>query len=506
MPDVEEEELINDEVYQQEEVECNILNTNDHETNIEVSLHRDDIEPETVLRTNDQENEEDDFINDHHTDVSEDEESEEESLADNDGEDIESEMKGTGRGKIGRGGVKSGRGNSRGRESFGTTSQPQLQPIRVTKISLEIGQISSHPLPRTSLETQSSRNLEESTLPSPEVETGTVSHVNRKRGTGKYKSKFVDITTKYGGKIKVIIPHDIDRAVGSGARDIVNYSGLIMRSSISFRDENWQKIILKHGEAMWYKVKDKFEVCDGLKEHKLQGFVISTMQRLFRAWKARLHKFYSAYSTDEDRLSHRPEDVELEDWKYLVKEILNREKKTHQIKFGRFNTRKNTNGEREWLDPQSQQIHGQLQQLVVEQQSDEIEHRMTRDDILSSVLGERSGYVQGKGYGKKPPKKTQIQQADIEASVSSAMESMRQEMQADMDRKLQEKREQMTADLKRNMEEDLQKNLEEEREDMKGKVDKMFQEQMAAIMTRMQHVLSLALEQFFSFHCLFFLP
>jgi len=96
------------------------------------------------------------------------------------------EMKETGRGKIGRGDVKSGGGNSRGRESFGTTSQPQLQPIRVTEISfeieqssnanhgpLQIGQISSHPLPRTSLETQSSRNVEESTLPSPEVETGT---------------------------------------------------------------------------------------------------------------------------------------------------------------------------------------------------------------------------------------------------------------------------------------------------------------------------------------------
>jgi len=131
---------------------------------------------------------------------------------------------------------------------------------------------------------------------------------------------------------------------------------------------------------------------------------------------------------------------------------------------------------------------------------------MTRDDILSSVLGERSGYVRGKGYGKKPPKKTQIQQTDIEASVSSTMESMRQEMQADMDRKLQEEREQMTADLKRNMEEDLLKKLEEEREHMKGEVDKMFQEQMAAIMTRMQHVLSLAPEQFLSFHCLFFLP
>ncbi|WMV33229.1 hypothetical protein MTR67_026614 [Solanum verrucosum] len=375
-------------------------------------------------------------------------------------------MKGTGRGKFGRGGVKSGRGNSRGRESFGTTSQPQLQPIRVTEISLEaeqssnpnqgslqIGQTSSHPLPRTSVETQSSRNLEESTLPSPEVETGTFSRVNRKRGRGKYKSKTVDIKIKYGRKIKVIIPNDIDRAVGSGARDIVNYSGLIMRSSISFRDGNWQKIILKHGEAMWYKVKDKFEVCDGLREHKLQGFVISTMQRLFRAWKARLHNCYYAYSTDDDKLSHRPEDVELEDWKYLVKYFgsekfkvvseRNRKNREKQIT-------KHSCGTRSFVEVE--ESTGQLQQLVVEQQSEEIEHRMTRDDILSSVLGERSGYVRGKGYGKKPPKKNQIQQADIEASVSSAMESMRQEMQADMDRKLQEEREQMTADLKRNME------------------------------------------------------
>ncbi|KAH0706061.1 hypothetical protein KY285_010591 [Solanum tuberosum] len=78
----------------------------------------------------------------------------------------------------------------------------------------------------------------------------------------------------------------------------------------------------------------------------------------------------------------------------------------------------NVNG---WIHNHNKFIYfqyGQLNQLVVEQQSEKIEHRMTRDDILSSVLGERSGYVRGKGYGNKPPKKTQIQQADIEASVS----------------------------------------------------------------------------------------
>ncbi|XP_049359540.1 uncharacterized protein LOC125824236 [Solanum verrucosum] len=82
-----EETVMNEEAYQQEEVECNILCPNDHEPDIHVSLYRDDVEPQTVLHTNDQENEEDNFINDNQTDVSGSEETEEELLDDDDGED-----------------------------------------------------------------------------------------------------------------------------------------------------------------------------------------------------------------------------------------------------------------------------------------------------------------------------------------------------------------------------------------------------------------------------------
>ncbi|XP_070043758.1 uncharacterized protein [Nicotiana tomentosiformis] len=119
---------------------------------------------------------------------------------------------------------------------------------------------------------------------------------------------------------------------------------------------------------------------------------------------------------------------------------------------------------------------------------------MTRDEILSSVLGERTGYVREKGYGKKPPKKSRMQQANIEASVSSAMEIMRQEMQADMDRKLQEEHEQMAAELQSNMEDELQRKLEEEREHANVEVGKIIslevgkrmQEQFGVFMTTMQ--------------------
>ncbi|XP_075098516.1 uncharacterized protein LOC107773059 [Nicotiana tabacum] len=118
---------------------------------------------------------------------------------------------------------------------------------------------------------------------------------------------------------------------------------------------------------------------------------------------------------------------------------------------------------------------------------------MTKDEILSTVLGERTRYVRGKGYEKKPPKKSNMQHANIKSNVSSAMEIMRQEMQAKMDRKLQEEHERMASQLQRNMELELQRKLAEEREHTNEevdkrihlKVDKRMHEQFASLMTRM---------------------
>lgn len=42
---------------------------------------------------------------------------------------------------------------------------------------------------------------------------------------------------------------------------------------------------------------------------------------------------------------------------------------------------------------------------MAQQQSEENTHPMNSDEILATVLGERSGYVRGKGYGKRPTKR-----------------------------------------------------------------------------------------------------
>nr|XP_018623716.1 uncharacterized protein LOC104088468 isoform X1 [Nicotiana tomentosiformis]XP_033509925.1 uncharacterized protein LOC104088468 isoform X1 [Nicotiana tomentosiformis]XP_033509926.1 uncharacterized protein LOC104088468 isoform X1 [Nicotiana tomentosiformis]XP_033509927.1 uncharacterized protein LOC104088468 isoform X1 [Nicotiana tomentosiformis]XP_033509928.1 uncharacterized protein LOC104088468 isoform X1 [Nicotiana tomentosiformis]XP_033509929.1 uncharacterized protein LOC104088468 isoform len=252
-----------------------------------------------------------------------------------------------------------------------------------------------------------------------------------------------------------------------------------MRSTISFRDGYWQKIVSKNGEIMWLIVKDKFEVLGSVRERVLQALVISTMQRLFRAWKIRLTSHYSRHIADRIILSHRPEDVELEDWKYLVeyfgssefKAVSERNRKNMEKQITKHTCgirsfveveesaknpatgeketpdrvweiqyiHKNDNGEIVWVDPQSQQIHGQLQELVDQQQSEENEHPMTRDEILSFVLGERTSYVHSKGYRKNPPKKSHIQAANLEANVSSAMATVRQKMQAEMQAEMSRK-------------------------------------------------------------------
>lgn len=448
-----------------------------------------------------------------------------------------------GRGRGRRGGRGRGRGNIEGvrdnfvgvssvninppfRPTLNQASQPQAQPTGIP----EANQLTSPDLrsPGTSQRSlsgsQLSRSMEGSVRPSSEnLNGGEVSCSKSKKGRGKYRSINVDMKTKYGSKIIVYIPDDIDRAVGPGSRDIVNYCGLIMRSTISFGDGDWANIFAKHGETMWLKVKEKFEVGDGRGEHVLQGFVASTMKRLFRTWKTRLHAEYSCYNTDEERLSHPPKDVMPEDWKFLIQYFgsqafkaksernkINRKKQTTKHTCGSKSfaeveestrdpltgekappdrvwelqhTRKNAKGELLWSDQQSQQIYGQIQGLVAKQQNEQNENPMTGDEILATVLGERTGYVRGKGYGKKPLKKSHMQLAILGSDLSSAIESVRQEMQADMDRKLQEEREQMRAEM------DLrfQAQIEEERRQMRVEIDKRIQDQMvASLMVRMQ--------------------
>ncbi|KAF7826308.1 uncharacterized protein G2W53_017472 [Senna tora] len=335
---------------------------------------------------------------------------------------------------------------------------------------------------------------------------------------GKYKSLSLDMKTRNGQKVKINIPEGLQRAVGLDARDIASYCGFVLRQTVSFRVGRWQNVFATYGQAMCLKVKEKFEILDDRRALAMDTFVIDTLQRLFRAWKNRLHTHYKKFPTDQERLDNRPIRVASErnkrnrakqvirhtsgprsfaEVEELTRDPATGEKATPDAVWEIQHTHK-TNGGRVWLDPKSKEIHGRLKELVSQQKDNQ--HPLTGDEILESVLGEKSGYVRGKGYGKKPITKRARQQIDVEASVSSAIEVIRDQMQAEFDRKLQEDR----AEYEHKIQEErveYERKLEEERNElqlkeqekhaelerkMQAEIDQRIQAQLTILMSNFQ--------------------
>ena len=105
----------------------------------------------------------------------------------------------------------------------------------------------------------------------------------------------------------------------------------------------------------------------------------------------------------------------------------------------------------------------------------ESDARMTSEEILATVLGERSGYVRGKGYGAEPSRKRNRPQS----TDTSVVESVRAQLQEEFDKKFEEEREKMEAERAK-MEEERAK-MEEEREKMhqeRAQFEQRLMEQM----------------------------
>ncbi|XP_075077855.1 uncharacterized protein LOC107783622 isoform X2 [Nicotiana tabacum] len=117
---------------------------------------------------------------------------------------------------------------------------------------------------------------------------------------------------------------------------------------------------------------------------------------------------------------------------------------------------------------------------------------------LATVLGKRTSSARGNEYGKKPPNKSCMQQANFEASLSFAIEKARQKMQTNMNQKFQEKREQMMRanmyqkfqekceQMRAEMVKSFQDHIEEEFRKMRVEMDKRIQDQIATVFVRMQ--------------------
>jgi len=113
---------------------------------------------------------------------------------------------------------------------------------------------------------------------------------------------------------------------------------------------------------------------------------------------------------------------------------------------------------------------------------------MNRTEMLIDALGEKSGYVRGRGFGVKPPRKRTISQVDLE----HAIETERAKIQEELTQKFQVQLDERLADERAKMQEEMTQKLDEE-------IDRRISAQLALLMPALQQV------NMYS-HCGLFLP
>ncbi|KAJ6848888.1 uncharacterized protein M6B38_271900 [Iris pallida] len=173
--------------------------------------------------------------------------------------------------------------------------------------------------------------------------------------------------------------------------------------------------------------------------------------------KHRLHETYKRFQTDEERLANGPSDVKSEDQKLLI--------------------------EYSSSDNFQQKLHD----LAIQQEADP-ESQLTHDGILLQVLGQKTGYFQSKGSGKRPPTKRirylENMHEEVRRAVESAKESMIESVKVDVMKNLLEE---MRANVSNELRAEIRKTVEEELKidlttQIQNQFNAMFQERMTVFL------------------------
>ncbi|MQL98234.1 hypothetical protein Taro_030937, partial [Colocasia esculenta] len=199
----------------------------------------------------------------------------------------------------------------------------------------------------------------------------------------------------------------------------------------------------------------------------------------------------ASYATDEDRIQNPPEDINANEWTWLVnyfgsqkfkamseRNKVNRSKQrneggeplahelwrlTHQKKDG------------SWGSEQSRQVYETVKDKLEELASQPCDSPVasTPDEVLSLVVGQRSGHVRGRGCGPKPPSKSaattatiaglqaQVKDKDDRISQMEELISQQREEVAQIQEKLFKQKEEVTAEVTARLQSDMSSQLNE---------------------------------------------
>ncbi|KAH0654676.1 hypothetical protein KY289_032354 [Solanum tuberosum] len=301
---------------------------------------------------------------------------------------------------------------------------------------------------------QDTQSLDELNNPTPLVNTDASTRI--KNGRGKTRGKGLEKMKKaMGSKMKIDIP------VGKGrptkpvqSAKLSNELGIIARNFISLPNK-WKELTREDRDAALIRCHERFEI--NLDEHYVKDSCEDILKNRSRQWRYKLKQlFESARSEEEARKIEVPE-LTSENWNRLCDmwidpkhkkrcdiNKVNRtklksnhfmgskafvaaraelgENEPEKVEPDRIEFYKHTHykSKKGWSSLEAETHYNNMKDLKDLYTSGEAS--MTTDEIVDTVLGTKSGYIRGLGYGPKPntTRVTQRKTAELEDSLRKA--------------------------------------------------------------------------------------
>ncbi|XP_059305157.1 uncharacterized protein LOC132056814 isoform X2 [Lycium ferocissimum] len=278
-----------------------------------------------------------------------------------------------------------------------------------------------------------------------------------KKGRGKTRGKGLEkLKSSLGKKMVIEIPVGKGRPVEAvQSAKLSNELGIIARNFLTLPNK-WKELTVEEKDAALIRCHEKFEI--NLDEHYVKDSCEDILKNRSRQWRYKLKKkFESANSVEDARKIEVPE-LTPENWNTLCDmwsspehkkrcqvNKVNRSKlkynhfmgskafvaaraeigKTNEgVEPDRIEFYKDTHysSEKGWSSQEAKDNYNDMNDLKA--LYSEGDSTMTIDEIMDVVLGKKSGYLKGLGYGPKPntARATQRRTAELEDSLRKAKE------------------------------------------------------------------------------------
>ncbi|KAM3398437.1 hypothetical protein P3S68_001952 [Capsicum galapagoense] len=261
------------------------------------------------------------------------------------------------------------------------------------------------------------------TLPSPDPTMWEF--IGLRKGRGKTRGKGLEKMKKgMGSKMKIEI------SLGKGrptkpiqSAKLFNELGIIARNFLPLLNK-WKELTREDKDATLVRCHERFDI--NLDEHHVKDSWEDILKNRSRQWRYKLKQKFESVRFVEEACKMEVEQLTFENWNKLC-DMWNDperkgEKESEGVEPDRIEFYKHTHymSEKGWSSEEAATNYNNMNDLKALYTSGE--SSMTIDEIVDAVLGTKSGYIKGLGYGPKPNtiRETQRRTIELEDSLKKA--------------------------------------------------------------------------------------